>query len=188
MVDFKKRDFDEFVKRQQEEAAAAQAEPPFDADSELKTWLDRLNSLYQELSTYLSEYVQAGSVSHQLQDINLEEDFSGTYVAKMMLVRIGLKQIRIVPIGTMLIGSRGRVDIVGEAGRSRLVLINSKITNPRQLVQVQIVDPSRPPQKKAARREEIEWVWKIVSAPPSSAFLELTKETFFNALLDVSNV
>lgn len=188
MIGSKKRDFDEFVKRQQEEAAAAQAEPPFDADSELKTWLDRLNSLYKELSGYLADYVQAGSVSYQLQDINLEEDFSGPYVAKMMLVRIGLKQIRVVPIGTMLIGSRGRVDIIGESGRSRLMLVNAKVTNPKQLVQVQIVDPSRTPQKKATRREQIDWVWKIVSAQPSFAFVELTKETFFDALLDVSNV
>ncbi|WPO40613.1 hypothetical protein [Tardiphaga sp. 42S5] len=187
MVD-KKRDFDEFVRRQQEAAEAAKEEPPFDAARELKVWLDRLNSLYAELSGYLADYVKQGTVSHRLQDVKLEEDFSGPYLAKTMIVQIGLKQIRIVPIGTMLIGSRGRVDIIGEAGRARLVLINAKVTNPRQLVQVQVVDPSKPRQTNVARRDQIEWAWRIVGQPPSASFTELNKDTFFSALLDVSNV
>jgi hypothetical protein len=186
MVEFKKRDFDEFVKRQRELSATKNA-PPFDWKKELAFWLKSLDELYSTMIGFLTEYVDDGAVLYQLEDITLNEEFSGEYKAKSMLLQIGLKQIRVVPIGTMLIGSRGRVDIIGEASRSRLVLINAKITSPRQLVQVRVVDPTKPIQPNTNRREDIEWVWKFIGSSPSSTFIDFTKESFLSSLLEVSN-
>lgn len=183
MVD-KKRDFDEFVRRQRE--LSSQEVAPFDSKKELAFWLESLETLYSDMESFLRDYVQSGSISLQRQDMILREDFSGEYHAAQILIKIGSKQIKVVPIGTMLIGSRGRVDIIGDVNRSRLVLINAKLNNPRQMVQVRVIDPTRPPNQNRTPRDEIEWAWKFIGPHPSSTFVSFNKETFLNALLEVS--
>jgi len=104
-----------------------------------------------------------------------------------MIIRIGLEEIKLIPIGTMLISSKGRVDVIGPAGTGRLILVNKKATSARQLISVTIVDPKNPPPPKRAIREQIEWVWKIAGRPPTTTFIELNKESFFQLLLEISN-
>lgn len=182
-----KTDFDDFVKRQQELSAAAEEKIPFDPKKELEDWLRYLNVLYSDIQTYLKDYISGGSISFKIEDKKLNEDFSGPYIAPRMIIRIGLQEIRLEPIGTMLIGSRGRVDVVGPAGTSRLTLMNKKITSAHQLVSVTVIDPKNPPAARKPISQEIEWVWKIVSRPPALGFIELNKESFLEMLLEVSN-
>jgi hypothetical protein len=125
-----KTDFDDFVKRQQELSAAAEEEISFDPEKELKHWLGQLNSLYSEVQKYLKDYISEGSISIRTENIELNEEFSGPYFAPRMIIRIGLPEIRLEPIGTMLIGSKGRVDVIGRAGTSRLILMNSHSRKP----------------------------------------------------------
>jgi hypothetical protein len=47
-----------------------------------------------------------------------------------MILKIGRQEIVMTPIGTLLIGAKGRVDVVGPAGRARLVLVNSQASGP----------------------------------------------------------
>ncbi len=122
-------DFDNFVKRQQELAAEAAAAVPFDPKKELDDWLARLNALYSQITVFLKGYIDAGSITTEIGNIELDEEFSGPYVAPTMAIRIGLGEIKLIPVGTMLIGSKGRVDVVGRAGTSRLILVNKKATS-----------------------------------------------------------
>jgi hypothetical protein len=182
-----KTDFDDFVKRQQQLSAAAEQEVPFDPKKELEDWLHYLNVLYSDIQAYLKDYISGGSISFRIENKEMNEDFSGPYFAPKMIIRIGLQEITLDPIGTMLIGSKGRVDVIGKAGTSRLTLTNKKITNAQQLVSVKVVDPRNPPEPKKPVRQEIEWVWKIISRPPALSFIELNKESFLQMLLEVSN-
>lgn len=187
MADFKKRDFDDFVKRQQQELSASQSVKKFNARDELEYWLGRLNTLYSDIQGYLDEYIKQGHVKCEIGEIELREDFSGAYRAPMMRIEIGLKKVRVVPIGTMLIGSKGRVDVVGPTGSARLALINAKTRSPRQMIRVEIVDPTRPRQPDISDRQEPEWVWKFIGPSASATFTDLSKESFLEAILDVSN-
>lgn len=185
MVGFRKSDFDRFV-AEQREIQASQHITPFDPHKELRDWLDRLDDLYSNFLGYLDEYIEKGSVSCEFETIQLNEDFSGPYDAKTMLIRIGLKLVKVIPIGTMLIGSRGRVDISGPAGTARLVLMNAKISNPRDMVRVTIVDPKEP-KPTPTERSPIEWAWKLIGSPSSPNFTDLNQESFLKALLEVSD-
>jgi hypothetical protein len=182
-----KTDFDDFVRRQQQLSAAAEQEVPFDPKKELEDWLHYLNALYADIQAYLKDYISGGSISFRIEKKELNEDFSGPYFAPKMVIRIGLQEITLDPIGTMLVGSKGRVDVIGRAGTSRLTLVNKKITSVRQLVSVTVVDPENPPPSKKPVHSEIEWVWKIMSRPPALSFIELNKESFLEMLLEVSN-
>jgi hypothetical protein len=72
-----------------------------------------------------------------------------------MILKIGRQEITMTPVGTLLIGAKGGVEVVGPAGRTRLLLVSSKASGPTPAVET-------PPKK-------IKWAWKIAtSAPPSS--------------------
>jgi hypothetical protein len=181
-----KADFDAFVKRQQVED---EKKDGFDPEKQLREWLDYLNALYDQIRGYLKAYVESGTAKITLRDIQLNEEFSGVYTASELILTIGRSTITFTPIGTMLIGSKGRVDVQGPLGKARLALINKEVTNARQLIQVTVRfvgGPSPPPPPKQSIKH-IEWTWKITTSPPKMDFKELTQETFFNMILAVAN-
>jgi len=182
-------EFDNFVKRQHRLAteAGVKNQTPFDPKKEIEVWLSRLNTLFSQINEFLRDYISAESISTKLEDIELNEEFSGPYIAPKMIVRIGLEEVKLIPIGTMLIGSKGRVDVVGRAGTSRLILVNKHVTSATQLVSVTVIDPRKSTPAKRPVPQHIEWAWKIVSRPPTLSFIELNKESFLELMLEVSN-
>jgi hypothetical protein len=47
-----------------------------------------------------------------------------------MILGIGRQEITLTPVGTLLFGSKGRVDVEGPAGRTRLVLVDQQSVRP----------------------------------------------------------
>ena len=91
------------------------------------------------------------------------------------------------PVGTLLIGAKGRVDVVGPAGRARLVLVNSEASSPPTIkVRVSIGGKPEPP-AVAAPPKQIKWGWKIATSPPTVRYIELTQDSLFQALMEVAN-
>jgi hypothetical protein len=181
--------FKDFVERQQRPASVENA---FDPAKERDEWLGYLEQLYSRIADYLKEYTEDNAVAFRWSEIELNEENIGSYTAKRLTIVIGANEIVLTPIGTLLIGSKGRVDVKGSAGTSRLVLIDKKIVNPSQMVHVtvSIIPPGgrpSPSPKSPPSSEKIEWTWKIVSRPPVMGFIELNKETFFEMLMEVSN-
>jgi hypothetical protein len=184
-------DFDEFVRRQQSGSNQdAAPEAAFDAAVQLEEWRSYLDTLYKQITEFVAPYIENGSAHVEYRPIELIEDFSGPYHVREMLLKIGRSVIVFTPIGTMLIGMKGRVDVKGPAGTARLALINKKITSGSQLIQVRVTfageAPSPPPPSREAIRN-IEWSWKIISRPPEMKFTELTQEAFFDMVLSVAN-
>lgn len=181
--------FKDFVKRQQRPASVDDA---LDWIKERDDWLRFLQQLYESIAEYLDEYIKSGAVKLRDSTIELNEENIGIYNAKRLVIVIGAQEIRLTPVGTLLIGSKGRVDVEGSAGNSRLVLINKDITHPRQMFRIttKIIPPggSLPePLEPPPSPKEIEWAWKIVSRPPAMQFIELNKENLFEMLMEVSN-
>ncbi len=182
-----KSDFDEFVKRQQAEQQAAAA--AFDPKQQLDEWLGYLEALYKQITGYLQAYIESGAAQIEYLDIPLNEDFIGTYIARKMLLKIGPSTVTFTPIGTMLIGTKGRVDVQGPLGNARLSLVNKQVTSARQLVRVTVTRPggARPDPPSPEAIQQIEWAWKISTPPPEMKFIELTEEAFFEMVLEVAN-
>ena len=186
-------EFKDFVERQQRRASVDNV---VDWNKERDDWLGYLQQLYDRIAEYLDEYIKNGAIKLRNSTIELNEENIGVYRAKRLTIVIGTQEIRLTPIGTLLIGSKGRVDVEGSAGTSRLVLINKNITNPRQMFRVTVttippegspLPPESRPLAGAAGAKEIEWAWKIVSRPPAMQFIDLNKETLFQMLMEVSN-
>jgi hypothetical protein len=179
------KDFDEFVKQQQ-----ATDEERQNWRQERDEWLSRLDSLYRQIQSYLKPYIQRGTIAISFSEIILTEEYIGPYGAQKMEIQIGRQKVTLTPVGTLLVGTKGRVDVEGNAGRSRIVLVDKRAESYASLIKVTVIFNSRdsnvkPPE--SMKREPIEWSWKIVSPLPEGRFIELAQDSLFAMLLHVSN-
>jgi hypothetical protein len=194
------RDFDQFLRRQQAEASASAA---FDWERERGEWLARLDELYEAIESLLDKYLSSGQIRLEYKTIELNEQNVGSYDAREMILKIGRQDVTLRPIGTLLIGFKGRVDVEGPAGRRQIALVDSKASGLSDLVHVSVVDAPKRPQltRKLPTSEEkisevkgvldgkkIEWAWRIISPPPERRFLEITQESLFELIMDVASV
>ena len=181
MAEDNKSDFDAFVKAQQKSAQDAE----IDWTKERDEWLAHLDALYERIEELLGDYVKSGQILLRYQDVQLNEEDIGTYSARRLIIRIGGKEIVFEPVGTRLIGTKGRVDITGPGGSTRVMLVDKDATRPRVRIKVQ-TDPKRPggPESSAHR---VDWTWKFVTSPPTIRYIDLMPESLFRALLEVGD-
>jgi hypothetical protein len=190
-------EFDEFVSRQQVGEAGKNQINWNQARDE---WLDSLNSLYLRIETMLSQYTSTGKIQIAYKPIELSEEDIGAYTARQMTLRIGRQQVYLIPAGTLFIGFKGVVAVVGSAGKASLVLANKDRHSTLPQVTVRLLHVGPKTRKLIERRNEgqsetelvpssadIEWVWKIMARPPQRQLFELTAENFFQLLMEVSN-
>ena len=175
-------DFDAFVRREHAAAAGSKLNWAKDRDE----WLGYLDNLYETTESFLSEYIKKGDITIDYREIDLNEENIGAYKARQMILRVGRQEIRMTPVGTLLIGTKGRVDVVGRAGRTRLVLVNSKSSGPKAKVNISIAGTSGPTAPSPAP-QEIHWAWKIATSPPTVRYIELTRDSLLQALMEVAN-
>jgi hypothetical protein len=175
-------DFDRFVQRKKNEESLSTAN---ERKQRLDEWREYLEILYADVKKYLDPYIKGGTAKIEYHSIDLNEEFSGPYTVQQLLIRFGISTIVFRPIGTMLIGSKGRVDVHGPRGIVRLSLIDKHVTQASQLIQIRVmssVQPDLPPEPA-----KIEWVWKISSPPPQMTFTDLTEDSFFDLILSVAD-
>lgn len=179
--------FDDFVRREQQ-AVKVTDEQPVDWQAEKTTWLRHLEELFTQVNEYLKSYVDAGQIAIDYRPIELSEDYIGRYWAKEMVITIGSKTIKLEPIGTLIVGSKGRVEVAGPLARAQLLLLDSRVTSMSQLIHVSVsingALPSPPPPEPPS---EPKWVWRIVTRPPRREIIEINKDNFLNLLLEISN-
>lgn len=178
------KDFDEFVRRQQAESSTAAT---IDWDSERDEWLTHLGELYAKIESLLRKYISAGQIRLDYRPIELNEENIGSYTAKEMVLKIGRQEIVLVPIGTLLFGFKGRVDVIGPAGRAQIALVDSKASSTASLIHVSVGVKGKPPTPPNRQAQKIEWTWKIVTRPPERRFIEITQETLFQIIMEVVN-
>lgn len=180
--------FDAFLKRQQDEAAAEQV-AGLDPAQQLQEWLKHLNSLYTQIEKYLCTYVENNAAKISRRDIELNEEFIGAYSAPELILTISRSTVTFTPIGTMLIGTKGRVDVKGPRGGMRLALVNEQISNAQQLISMAVTSvggqATDPPNKQSVKQNKL--VWKISTPPPEMKFIGLKQDTFFDMILAVIN-
>ena len=174
-------EFNEFVNRRSRQVESA---PAVDWDKRRDDWLRDVETLYSRVESMLSEYLSDGRIEKAYEPITINEERLGSYGTRKLMLRIGLDEIEFVPVGTVIFGAWGRVDLVGPAGRAKLVLVERKATSAR--LKVTIVDPDKPVERSPPAPRE-EWDWKIAGSPPYMTLTDLTAETLRGAILEVAN-
>jgi hypothetical protein len=177
---------EEFEKVLDLKARASTEAPAIDWESKKRDWLEELDKFYSTVEGYLAQFQESGKIKLEKAKILLEEEHLGQYQADSMTILLGSDKVSLTPVGTLLIGAKGRVDMVGPAGTVKFILagkqsdgirISMTISGEKQPARETLPNPIAPE----------EFVWKIATPPPKVRFIELRPETFFSALAEVVN-
>jgi hypothetical protein len=176
--------FDEFVSSEQKGAAIDAA---IDWGQQREEWLKQLERLYSKIESFLAKYTSAGQIRYEYRSIHLNEEYIGSYSARQMKLRIGRKEVDLMPIGTLIVGSKGRVDVIGPASIAQLLLVDSRASSTKSMVRVTVSVAGKPRAvSHPAPPKDIQWEWRIVTRPPERKFIEITQEAFFDLIMEVA--
>ena len=161
--------FEEFLEQETEQDDSS----VIDYEQEQKEWLARIDEFYELIQGFIGDYLKQGKITQEWKNIQLQEDHFGEYEVQQLILKIGKKRLIFKPIGRFLIGfNRGRIDLSSDIGTVRFVLLPEELESP------QITD---------FNHSNAKWCWKIATSPPKVSYLELTEQSFFEALMEVVN-
>ena len=174
--------FDEFVKQRTEEAKkSAEALNP---KERLASWRRELDSLYQKMERYLKDYISSG-LRTKRRPVQLTEDDLGSYEAQALAILIGRDEVIAEPVGTLLIGSSGRVDLSGPRRILRIVLLEK--SDPVVNVKISGADSREETVTHSPLRGEIDRRgWYFVTPPPAATATLLNADSLQDAIMDVA--
>ena len=173
-IEMSNSSFNDFIKKQ---AEVAPEEAGLSMEEELALWRTNLQNLSTLVHEALKDAVQEGSARIDVVPINLHEEQLGSYEAKQLKIAIGRHVITLTPVGTFLIGARGRVDMKGPFGMVKFVIVPPASTGVRVLL--------NPNKKDKVFVPPENWVWKIATPPPRISYQDLDIESFRSALVEV---
>lgn len=180
-----KEEFEKFLENNEKKSL-----PQIDWEKRKQEWIGKIEILYNSIQDWLSDYIKSNRIELKYIDYPLFEETLGHYTVKKMEIKLGEELATLEPIGTTLIGARGRVDLSGKKGKIKLVLTDKDTTKPN--ITFRVIGT---PEEEAKRKEEleklpkktIEWVWKISTNPPNITYNDLNQETFLNSIIKVIN-
>jgi hypothetical protein len=180
-----KKAFDEYIDTIQKNSA--------DEDfykKELDEWKQYLEVLYGKINNWMKDYVSKDIVQLKFKDKKIYEEFAGEYDIKALDLFLSGKTISFDPIGTMLVGAKGRVDVSGKNGKVSLVLVDKKLTGPNVQVKIFTSDKERKEyeeSKKTTGPSKIEWEWKVLINQNQMQYVELNEDNFFDIVMELTN-
>lgn len=177
-------EFEKFIEKKNKES---QSEAKVDWNKEKKEWLKYLSDLHTDIEGFLSKYVKAKKINLKKYPVIIEEENIGEYRANAISIQIGNESVVLRPIGTMLIGSKGRVDIEGNGKTRKIVLVDSRLKSLKDLIKITITLPGENKPKPKAKSEKIDWSWRLQDPDSPGKFLELNEENFYACLMEVAN-
>ena len=176
-----KKDFDKFLNQQ---IKNTQDDPWVDWEVERVEWLNYLNHFYEIIESFLDEYVKSKKLTFEESTKDIFEEYIGTYSVKVLDIKLGMHKVRLEPIGTHLVGAKGRVDLMGVNGKVKFVLVNKNSSRPSK-IKISIRAEGEEIAQERDESQSIEWVWKIATPPPNIEYFDLDKEVFLDTLLEV---
>jgi hypothetical protein len=171
--------FDEFIQKQ----VRSSTSEGLDLAQEKQIWLTKLDELYKLVRESLQKHIDDGSINIEETDFPLNEQLLGNYMAKEARIMIGRQLVTLRPVGTFLIGARGRVDMTGPHGIAKFVIVPPNAQ--RMRVTITTVAPGNHPSQEEQSAPPETWVWKISTPPPRITYTELNAESFRTALMEV---
>lgn len=179
-----KQQFDEFINERmslQDEYAS------IDWNEKRNTWLEHVDQLYKTVEEMLKDYVQSEKVKlTKDKKKDIFEDFIGKYSVVLLEIDVVERKAILEPIGINVIGASGRVDLVGENGRVKFVLVDKHASAPQVKFDIRINgEDSGVSTEDKTEVSGNDLVWKIATAPPTIKYLEINQDNFFDALMEV---
>ena len=123
------RDTLKAIQDREQEAANFESRKP----EVIAAWQESIRWLLKEVRAWLAEYESDGAMTFSTGVVQLDEELLGAYQAETLSIHAGPAGVRLVPVGRMIIGATGRVDIYrqGRPGDSeRIKLLRTDADRP----------------------------------------------------------
>lgn len=161
-------------------------ENSFDWNKEKKEWLKAVDTFYSNITVWLRPLTDKpnSSLKISFETMVISEEELGDYEIKKLNIVIKGHRVVLEPIGTNIIGAKGRIDMVGTYGTVRFLLVDKNLRKPN--IAVRISNPTNAHVLEDQKQyNPVEFEWKIVTLPPNIQYIPLNEETFSNSLLSV---
>ena len=177
--------FKEFIER---ERTVVARQKNIDWEKRKHLFLKRVNVLFDDVENFLQEFTDSKAVRLEKDVTKIDEEYVGEYEAPVLRIHIYGKHADLMPVGTNVIGTPGRVDLKGRFDAIRLILADKKEKSPQSFAGISWA----PMDKERVREKAEEWmqrkrhyVWKIITDPPDIEYIELDEDNFLSALQEV---
>lgn len=145
-------------------------------------WLGQIDRLYSKIIAWLSQLNHSNQIQHELRNLHLNEEHLGDYPTQMLVLKLANQEVVLEPVGRIIIGAKGRVDLRGKAGEVKLLLVEPTV----QSIPIKMNrSADKKPQLSPVKNNEL--VWKIGGPPPVFKLTDLDENSFADALLEVMN-
>ena len=172
--------FDDFVKKQNEKTKPV---PAFNPQERIDTFKKHVNEFYNLVcNDWLKDNIQKGLIETKHRQIQIYEESLGNYEIDSLDIHIGNVVINFRPIGTILIGTRGRIDMNYRSRSRMFVLTGENIKSPSAHIVIS-VNGEKPRKQKDSGRE----VWKFVDRRGMMSYVSLNAEVFQEIIMGLIN-
>lgn len=173
-------DFDQFLADQKADKAKYG-----DLSERKAQWVRKIDVLYNQVRLLLESYQANGSMDFALSLSELHEEELGSYQAHSLTINLGASSVRFMPVGTMLLGSPGRVDLVGLRGSVRFVLVLPEMDRPMHIPAASL--GAAPGESRRAPLDLAPYVWKISTSPPGIRYSDIDAANLQSAIMEAAN-
>ena len=138
-------------------------------------WIKKVDFFYKKVRGYLKDYDD--KMEFEIREHELFEEGIGGYLINSLIVKIKDDRhttILFEPKGTFAVGAFGRIDMIGNYGKTHILLVKKDWKG---------FDSKNSAPYLSAIPEKVEW--KIMNFPEQMAYLKLTEDEFLNAFADV---
>ena len=177
--------FKEFIEK---EKAIDAENRSFDWEGKKQAYLRYLDKFFADVEKYLHEYITSKTLRIEKNVTTIEEEYIDKYEVPTWRIYLYSKHVDLVPVGTNIVGSPGRVDLRGVIKSVRFILADKKEKSPQSFAGISWA----PMDKERVREKAEEWmqrkrhyVWKIITDPPDIEYIELDEDNFLSALQEV---
>lgn len=154
----------------------------FNPQDRIARFVALVNSLYSNIDEWLHDYLVDGTITTGIVPTTISEEVLGPYKVDEKWIQIGRARILFEPIGTIMIGTIARIDMVYKAKRVMIVRTGENIVGPGNLISIEI--DGEPPRKPIPAGKA---VWKYVKDKHRISYVTLNKESFEDLIMDTIN-
>lgn len=89
-----------------------------------KEWLENLKQFYDTIKSWLKEELNEGLLEIEDFTVTLNEEYLGRYIAPALIIKALDQIISLKPVGRLIIGARGRVDMESYRGKEIFLFLS----------------------------------------------------------------
>lgn len=123
-------------------------------------WQNKVGELETQVKEWLRPLIDSGTIKFSQWTVRITEETLGTYSIPTVQIELRHRNLWLRPIGSVIVGGFGRINVDGPAGNAMLILTNERddIQPDKRRAEAEwfIAHPKRPTELRILTRESFE--------------------------------